>query len=435
MKHKVINLFGNNKIIPNNGVKYSELLEQFMSVFESDFKDYEYIEDIFDFAINAWNIGNMNVLIPNGIFKKTMASIPSENFDISLFKKMVEHKQTKYSAFDHFIVDFRITEANADGYPMLSVVTQESEAYIANMLNEEDDLHVQDDFQENYINRNAIVIKAQQPFFDWYSNLYPEDDLEKSIKETNIYLVDDGIDNVEKWLKKKFDTFFMMELGGWHGIKKEWPQRRNYKMFNLWFRVEISEMIYDLEKKTSTKIRIINHFIPKMKIPLSEFEQLIDERILKRGLSYFKGGAITDFSETASGEYEAIVSGTEEYTVQLEISNNIITEHNCDCPYDMGPVCKHVVASIFHLKQDELELNQSNLPKSKKKKTKSVNQQVKETVESNFTRRVNRICTRKQQKRQEIQKLLFSILRSFKSRTIQSVLSKANSFDLKHSSG
>ena len=86
-----------------------------------------------------------------------------------------------------------------------------------------------------------------------------------------------------------------------------------------------------------------------MKISLNEFEQLIDETILKRGLSYFKGGAITDFAELSNGEYEAIVSGTEEYTVQLEISNNIITKHNCDCPYDMGPVCKHVVAVIFHL--------------------------------------------------------------------------------------
>ncbi|MCP4551580.1 MAG: hypothetical protein GY834_05975 [Bacteroidetes bacterium] len=117
-----------------------------------------------------------------------------------------------------------------------------------------------------------------------------------------------------------------------------------------------------------------------MTIPLNEFEQIIDEKILKRGLSYFKGGAITDLSEISTGEYEAIVSGTEEYTVQLEISNNIITEHNCDCPYDMGPVCKHVVAVIFHLQQDTLELNQPNLPKLRKKKTKSVSQQIKELL-------------------------------------------------------
>ena len=117
-----------------------------------------------------------------------------------------------------------------------------------------------------------------------------------------------------------------------------------------------------------------------MNIPLNEFEQLIDEIILKRGLSYFKGGAITDFSEVSNGEYEAIVSGTEEYSVQIEVSNNTITEHNCDCPYDMEPVCKHVVAVIFHLQQDELELNQPSVSKPRKKKTKSVSQQIKELL-------------------------------------------------------
>ncbi len=117
-----------------------------------------------------------------------------------------------------------------------------------------------------------------------------------------------------------------------------------------------------------------------MKIPLNEFGQLIEEKILKRGLSYFIGGAITDFSEISNGEYEAIVSGTEEYTVQLEISNNSIVEHNCDCPYDMGPVCKHIVAVIFYLQQDELELNQPSISKPRKKKTKSISQQVKELL-------------------------------------------------------
>lgn len=126
-----------------------------------------------------------------------------------------------------------------------------------------------------------------------------------------------------------------------------------------------------------------------MKIPLNEFEQLIDENILKRGLSYFKSGAITDFSEISNGEYEAIVSGTEEYTVHLEIKNNTVVEYNCDCHYDIGPVCKHVVAVIFYLQQDELELNQSAIisPKvsgdlNQPKKNKSINQQVNELLKT-----------------------------------------------------
>lgn len=117
-----------------------------------------------------------------------------------------------------------------------------------------------------------------------------------------------------------------------------------------------------------------------MKIPLNDFEQIIDEKILKRGLAYFQSGAITNFSEISNGEYEATVSGTKEYTVQLEIKNNIIIKHNCDCPYDLGSVCKHLVAVIFYLQQDKLELNQSSSHSPKKEKTKSVQQQVKELL-------------------------------------------------------
>ena len=44
--------------------------------------------------------------------------------------------------------------------------------------------------------------------------------------------------------------------------------------------------------------------------------------------------------------------------------------------------CKHIVAVIFHLQQDELELNQPSISKPKKKKTKSVSQQVKELLKA-----------------------------------------------------
>jgi len=117
-----------------------------------------------------------------------------------------------------------------------------------------------------------------------------------------------------------------------------------------------------------------------MIIPLNKFEQLIDETILKRGLSYFKNGYVTELSEISNGEYEANVSGTEEYTVYLEIKNDTIVAHNCNCPYDMGPVCKHIVASIFYLKQDELNLNHQNASLPKKRKSKTVAQQLKELL-------------------------------------------------------
>ena len=48
----------------------------------------------------------------------------------------------------------------------------------------------------------------------------------------------------------------------------------------------------------------------------------------------------------------------------------------------MGSVCKHIVAVIFHLQQDELELNQPSISKPRKKKSKPVSQQVKELLKT-----------------------------------------------------
>lgn len=255
MKKKVINLFGNHKIVPNTGVKYSKLLEQFMNPFMRDFEDFEYIEDILDFAINAWNMANINSIMPNEDLEKTMNSVEQNKEDILLLKRMVTYKEAKFKAYTNFIVDFELKEVNDGGDPILSVVTQEEDAYLTNMVNtiEKNDLHAQEDFEENYINRSAIIIKPKQPFIDWLSNLYPDDFFKEEMKEAAIYLVDDNIDNLEKWLKKKFDKFFKLVLHDWHTNKKEWPQKRNYKMFTLWFRVEISEMIYDLERKPVLK--------------------------------------------------------------------------------------------------------------------------------------------------------------------------------------
>lgn len=123
-----------------------------------------------------------------------------------------------------------------------------------------------------------------------------------------------------------------------------------------------------------------------MQIPIDQFEQYIDETILKRGLSYFKKGHVHELIEVSLGEYEAIVEGSENYSVQLTIKNGIITENVCDCPYDMGPVCKHVVAVIFYLQQNELELNKKSKrarkdQNNKPTKRKTVAQQVDELLE------------------------------------------------------
>lgn len=124
-----------------------------------------------------------------------------------------------------------------------------------------------------------------------------------------------------------------------------------------------------------------------MEVPLFQFEQIIDKTILKIGFAYFKKGAVSDFSEISNGEYESVVSGTDAYTVRLEVENYVIVEHDRDYPYDLGPVCKHKVAVIFYLVQDKFRLNVPT-PKGSNKtatlkrtqKTKSSGQEVSDLL-------------------------------------------------------
>ena len=74
-----------------------------------------------------------------------------------------------------------------------------------------------------------------------------------------------------------------------------------------------------------------------MQIPLDQFEQIIDEKILQRGLAYFQDGQVREIEEVSPGVYETVVEGSEDYNVQLTIENNVVTQYRCNCPYDMGP--------------------------------------------------------------------------------------------------
>lgn len=253
MKNNVVSLFGNNKLVQNKGEKYSVLLEQFIAPFVNEFEDIEDMEDIFEFAINAWNFGNMKTLLPKGGSDEAINFIKEEEeINVDLLIRMADYKVKKFKKHTHFIIDFELQETIGD--PVLSVITQPEDAFLETMFDNFDNMEgvfSEEEFEENYINRIAIILKPLQPFIDWCSNLYP-DEIDY-MKETNTYLISDDFENVEDWLKKKFDKLFMLELENWHSNKKEWPQRRNYKMFKQWFQVEISTMIYDLEKEPISK--------------------------------------------------------------------------------------------------------------------------------------------------------------------------------------
>ena len=83
---------------------------------------------------------------------------------------------------------------------------------------------------------------------------------------------------------------------------------------------------------------------------LKNFESEIENKIVGRGLSYYKGGDVKKLEKASENEFSAVVFGTEKYSVYVKLNGETIVEHECDCPYDFGDVCKHKVAVFYAIR-------------------------------------------------------------------------------------
>jgi hypothetical protein len=89
-----------------------------------------------------------------------------------------------------------------------------------------------------------------------------------------------------------------------------------------------------------------------MSFPLSSFESFIDDTILTRGRSYFRNDHVVPPRKT-SKYWVAEVFGSDEYKVKIWIQGDEVMDTRCTCPYDWGPVCKHVVAVLYAIRDEE----------------------------------------------------------------------------------
>ncbi|ANX10752.1 hypothetical protein ABE41_001825 [Fictibacillus arsenicus] len=106
---------------------------------------------------------------------------------------------------------------------------------------------------------------------------------------------------------------------------------------------------------------------------LSSIEKHIDHTILNRGLQYYESGYVEELDEIVPGRYEATVTGTEDYFVEVTLKENTIMESYCSCPYNYSHICKHQVAVFFSIREKtpiEQKVKQS-LPKMLKELKKN----------------------------------------------------------------
>jgi len=88
-----------------------------------------------------------------------------------------------------------------------------------------------------------------------------------------------------------------------------------------------------------------------MKLSLNKFQSVLDERIVSRGEEYFSNEAVSALEQITDGKWAASVEGTETYRVNITLKGNDVRDYFCTCPYDLGPVCKHVVAVLFAIRE------------------------------------------------------------------------------------
>lgn len=87
-----------------------------------------------------------------------------------------------------------------------------------------------------------------------------------------------------------------------------------------------------------------------MLLTLDNFEQAVESKIVERGLDYFKSGDVARLERVGDGEFSAVVLGSNRYEIFVRLDGKTISEHECDCPYDWGDVCKHRVAVFYQIR-------------------------------------------------------------------------------------
>ncbi|MFS0725894.1 SWIM zinc finger family protein [Paenibacillus sp. 1P07SE] len=94
-----------------------------------------------------------------------------------------------------------------------------------------------------------------------------------------------------------------------------------------------------------------------MKLMIEGFWAGADPAVIARGRDLAAGGAVTSIERVEDGYYEAEVAGTDWYDVTVELKENgQVRDAYCDCPYDYGPICKHIVAVLIKLQERQAAL-------------------------------------------------------------------------------
>lgn len=104
------------------------------------------------------------------------------------------------------------------------------------------------------LNRSAVFLLPKQPALDWLLRVDPNPmdiTLEQLRQEPEVFLVPQSLEMHEqavRWVNQNWKSFFEQFLDGWFTDESMWPQQRSRKIFNEWFDIHFSSMVFDMAK-------------------------------------------------------------------------------------------------------------------------------------------------------------------------------------------
>lgn len=84
---------------------------------------------------------------------------------------------------------------------------------------------------------------------------------------------------------------------------------------------------------------------------MKPWKDLFRTHILERGRNYYEEDCVALLKQTSTG-YTAVVEGTDDYDVEIEICDNQVSDMTCTCPYAAeGNYCKHMAAALYKIEE------------------------------------------------------------------------------------
>jgi hypothetical protein len=244
------------KTMLNEEVPYSAMLLDLIKPYMAATPHPDELEEMLGLGIVGWNMAiSKGTGFPGfqQLFDATLSSMEINKKDKAIIKNIMAAKQEKYAQHMNFIENYELNE-DENGVMHVSVISKPfSDLMNDNVMEDEDLEELQ--YEEGFVNRNALLVKPKPAFWNWFKQNDNDFEAPQLPPEHTIYLIGEKDSDKETadWLKKNFDKIFINELEGWITDEHYWPKKRNYKMFTDFFEVEYHSMVMDLEKEPVIK--------------------------------------------------------------------------------------------------------------------------------------------------------------------------------------